>query len=688
MDEPFEVRSYCKICHTNCGVLIKRDAQERVLGIRGDPENPRSKGYLCPKGIQTVWAHNRPDRLNYPFLNGRRADWDTTLDDLARKIETAVAKNGPDAFGIYAATGCDDLGYGALRSLTDALGSKQRYTAATVDVAPDWKAAELVTGSFSLAPRWDPADEDVKLLVFFGSNPLVSHGSGITDGARNLRKFRAQGGKVWVFDPVRTRTASAADEHVAPVPGSDPLILAWLVRQVLESLPADSPARQTTKAEDRDRLHTALAPFDLHKVARLAGVDPSSLEGLWADIRAAGRLTLHSGTGTRFGRDGLVTEWLRWALLILTDSLEQPGGMWFSPGWQFPVEKRSWTPAPEGGFADPAPVSRPDLPRNFGETPCAALADEIEHGPLRTFIVIGGNPLTAFPDPRRMERALKSLDALAVLDVLPTSLTEISTHVLTCTGRLERKEYNPIQSDRPQYTEAIVGPAFERRHSFHIVGQLAKRLGLGDKVFGGLDPDEVTEDVLYARNLANARHTFEELRAAGSLGLEYKKRGLRWAIERAIPEGRWRLAPNVLVERLPSLLTTEAEGDLPLRLASGRQERRMNSHQNVERAHKADKPAIHVSPDDAERYGVIDGAFATLRNANGEVTAEVVVDPRMRKGALTLGHGWSEANVCHLTTSRVVDPLTGQPQMTAIPVTLEPALAPTPTSRTDTAALS
>ena len=676
MDGVTEVRSYCKICHTNCGVLIKRDPQENVLGIRGDPDNPRSRGYLCPKGVQTIWAHNRPDRLNYPLLDGRRADWDTTLDDLARRIEAAVAKNGPDAFGVYAASGCDDLGWAALQRIAAALGSQQKYTAATVDVGPRMKAGELVTGfAGALEPTWDPEDESIKLLIFIGTNPLVSHGSGMTDGARSLKRYRARGGRIWVFDPVRTRTALLADEHVTPMPGSDPAILAWLVRELIDGLPGDSPVRRKTKPEDLERLRQALRPFDLGRVARISGVEAATLEQLLSEIRAAGRLVAHTGTGSRFGPHALVSEWLRWALLIVTDSLEEPGGMWFNTSWQAPVENRPWKAAPEEG-ATFAPIgSRPDLLRNFNEIPCVAMADEIEKGPLRVLIVHGGNPLTAFPEPDRLKRAFQSLDALGVLDVVPTSLTAIASHVLTCTGRLERAEYNPIQSARPQYTEAIVRPAAERWHSWYILGQLAKRLGFADQVFGGLDPDEATTELLYQRTLANARHSWDELTAAGSLGLSFQEPHVRWALDTAVPDGKWRVAPPALVDRLPLLLAAETSDEYPLLLMSGRQERRVNSHENVENPRKADRAEILVSPEDAAHYGLSDGDLATLRSASGEVTAEVAVDKRIRQGALTFPQGWYEKNVCHLTPHSDTDPLTSQPQMTAIPVALERAQA-------------
>ena len=682
MPSVVEVRSNCRSCLAGCGVLVEVEDGERVVGVRGDRDNPRTKGYLCPKGPQLLWGHNRPDRLNQPSLAGRPAGWDETLDDLARRIEGAVARNGPDGFGYYAGSGCDPLGVQALRRFADALGTAQSYTPLTMDIAPSLKAAELVTGyPGALMPHWELEDEDTRLLIYVGCNPVISHGyvgsAGMAAPVRTFRAFKARGGKIWVIDPVRTRSAALADEHLAPIPGTDPVILAWLVRQVLESLPADAAARTTTKAADRERLRQGLEIFDLQTVVAITGVEAGRLEQLAADIKAAKRIAMPGGTGMSFGPHGLMGEWLRWALLILTDSLEQPGGMWFDPGWQTPLEKLpSWSPAPEEGGTADAPATRPDLKRLFGQTPLAALADEIEDGPLRALLVFGASPLTAVPDPRRMRRALQSLDALAVIDVVPTPLTAIASHVLAASGQLERTEISGLlaQPFRPRLSPAVVAPAAERRHSWWIIAQLAKRLGVLGQVLDGADPDRTSEEDLIRPNLANARHTYEEMVAAGPHGVDYPRR-FRWALERAVPDGKWRVAPEVLVRRLPSLLAAETTDDFPLLMTCGRQDRRHNCHENVNRDRDREIPALRLAPQDAEAYRIVDGGYATVRSAHGAVTVQAVVDPQIRPGAVTLPHGWHEANACVLNDSRKVDPLTTQPQMTAIPVAIAPAAA-------------
>lgn len=680
MPDQTTVRTVCRSCWVNCGIVLTMDHENRIVSSRGDKDHPRTQGYICPKGTQVPFAHHRPDRLDYPMLHGERSTWETVMDDFADKVEAAIARNGPNGFGIHSGSGSDTIGTILLRKLLTALGSEQLFSALTVDIAPILRAAELVSGiTGELLPTWVEEDEAVRLLIFCGSNPVVSHGyagaGGMADARRTLSDFRGRGGKIWVIDPVETRTARLADRHVAPIPGTDPLILAWLVREVLTTLPEDAPARRTTRPEELAALGVALKPFDLATVADITGIAAPELQALLADIRAAGRIAFPGGTGMGFGPFGVVGEWLRWCLLILTDSLEQPGGMWFDPGWPHKLEEReTWYHAPpEGRFGSPL-VSRPELSRIFGGTPSVALADEIEQGPLRTLLVLGGNPLTAIPQPGKMERAFRSLDALGSIDIVASPVARMATHVLPSTGQLERLDLNTIGVHTPHLAYPVVQPGGERRGSWYALALLSRRLGVMKEVFGedDLDLAKVTEEDLLRRTFTGGRHSFDELREAGVTGVSYP-RMIRWAIDRAIPDGKWRIVPAVLVERLPELLRNRTSPQYPLLLTCGRQDRRVNSVENPSRERDAETAELRISPQDAATHGLSAVSRARVVSEDGALTVDLAIDARIRPGAVNLPHGWYDVNVCHLTPGFKTDPLTVQPQMTAIPVRVETA---------------
>ncbi len=433
-----EVLSYCRICAAACGIAVTLDG-DQVVRVRGDAGHPVSRGYTCSKGRGLAEWHHSPRRLDRPRLRGTEVGWPELLDDLASSLSTVIADSGADGVGLYLATG---MAYDAAGQVSSAmwlgsLGSRSFYTAATVDNAPVLVAADLVAGNPMLSPVWDAHAGGLLLLV--GTNPVVSHGYGtaLPDPVRHLRDHRAGGGRLWVVDPRRSESAALADGHLAVRPGSDVEVLAALASALLhDGADLDELARYC-EPDDVAALRRALAPFTLERAARAAGIDVASIELLLADVRRhPGHLAILCGTGTTMSRDGILVEWLRWVLLILTGSLDRPGGMRFQHG---PLGRLR---PPRAGGADPppGPSSRPDLASVVGQQPAVALVDEIEAGNLRALVVTGGNPIGALPEPDRVRAALGRLEVLAVVDVGESELTGLATHVLPATGQLERAD--------------------------------------------------------------------------------------------------------------------------------------------------------------------------------------------------------------------------------------------------------
>jgi anaerobic selenocysteine-containing dehydrogenase len=681
-------------------------AGERVIDVKGDRDNPRTRGYICPKGHSLGYFHHRPDRLDYPLVEGGRSGWTASLDDLAARLRALLDRYGPDSIGAYQGTGAvtDTVGLPLIERFIRKIGSSQFYTAATVDVAPAFRAADMVCGTWFLYPVWIPEDEENRLVVYLGSNPAVSNGylTMLPDPQRRIRAFRQRGGKLWVIDPRRTQTAALADRHLEIRPGSDAMLLAWLIRELLaHGAPgADhEDYARTTSEEDRERLLKAVQPFTLELAGAATGLETGALEELLGNIRSAGRLAVVSGTGITFGRHALLTEWLRWVLLIVTGSLDRRGGMWFNPGWLYPLERQTqWQHSPAEGMLGPGPKSRPELPSVFGQPPAIAIVDEIEAGNLKALLVAGSNPLTAFPDPPRTAAALKSLQALACIDVVQTPLTAMASHVFPSVGQLERADV--VAEVSTSFAPAVVPAVAERRPMWWILRELGRRLDVD--VLEGLDPNASSDEQVIRHMTAHGRDGSDALIAAGSVGLT-PPRLYGWVREKALPNGRWRLIPPNMLERLSDLAGStlpreqptpdkqnvrnendqdERNGDeqnqrraprqeTSLLLVNGRQLTRTNSTRYVSADISRDWPHVHVNPQDAADRGLCDGNRVQVASEFGELSAEVRIDSHLRRGVISMTHGWHEANVCHLTSAtQGVDPLTTQPQMTALPVSL------------------
>lgn len=672
---PVHHRTFCRLCPALCGLVVTTEG-DQVVRVRGDDDHPLSHGYTCPKGRALGAAHHDPGRLDRPLLRraGRLVEvtWAECLDDLAHRVADVLGAGGPDAVGMYVATAAafDANGGRIGERLLRAVGSRSKYSSTTVDTPCKPLVSELMTGYPGLVPTLD--HEGAGLVVLIGVNPVVSHGhfNGFPDPVSRLRRL-AERGELWVIDPRRTESARLATAHVAPRPGTDYAIIAHVIRELLR----DGAATEhlAARASGLDALRTAVEPFRRDRTARRCDIEAAVLDRLVAAVRAYGRVAIQTGTGTTMSESANVTEWLVWALQVVTDSWERPGGMWFNPGFLRQLDTRSLgrSPCPPA----PGPPSRPELPARWGEFPCAAFADEVAAGHLRALFVLGGNPVTSMPNSARVRSALAALDVLAVSDVVHTETTELATHVLPCLGQLERPDVphfvDQYQTEvASQYTERVVAPGADRRPMWWPLAHLARRLGYD--ILDGRDPDAVSDEELIDELARRSRRGAETLRAHPT-ALVSERVAAPWVETRLLAGGRWRLAPAELVAQLAALERTATTA--PLVLIPRRQLRHLNSQLRDVAASggRADQPEVLINPDDAAARGVVDGSTVEVRSTGGAIRARARVDPDLRPGAVSVPHGFAAPNVSDLTDDRaLLDPLTGMARQSGLPVSVIP----------------
>lgn len=664
------VLSTCRCCSAGCGISAEVDSG-RLLAVQGDRSHPLSHGYLCPKGRALPWVNDNPHRLDFPVVRGERASWAEALDDLALRLSSVRDRFGGGSVGTFRGHGghADKIGIAALTRVVQGLGSTQVYSVSSIDIAPTLRVAQIVTGTAAALPRWMPEDPASTLAVWFGGNPAVSHGyvTQMPDPVRRIRAFRERGGVLWVADPRATRTASLADHHLQLRPGTDHIVLAWLVVQALRAGKCSPSFVDCTTSRERAVLEAGLAGVTLESAVEATGLSGADLLELRDQILRAERISLISSTGVTFQRAAVLTEWLRWVLLLLTDSLDQPGGMAFSRDWFDPLDLRDHALPPHQESLPP-PASRPELQRLNGEIPVAAMGDEIRAGNLRALFVNGGNPAVSFPDPADVAAFLGELEVLVALDVASSATTAIATHVLPVAGQMERTDVLAWTDDYVRVAPAVVEPAAERRPLWWIAAQLGARLGVD--IVQGRDPDQLSDLDMVTSYLGRGRTELGDPLGAGPYGLHVPPvYGHMRA--RVLAGGRWNILPPVLLDRLAVLRRADPAAR-EFVLASGRQPRRSNSESMVAPSRNPDRAVASVNPADAVELGVGDGHHVRATGDVGSLVVEVQVDGAVPPGVLWMAHGWERSNVARLCSPDAdLDPLTGQPVMTGLRVSLE-----------------
>lgn len=654
-------RTYCRICIAACGLEV--DVEDgRAVAVRGDAEHPLSAGYTCSKGRALPEIHHSPNRLDGPLLRvgdaQQAAGWDEALADLDHRLTDLVATHGPGCVGFFLGGGIymDTAGYWGFRRLARRLPSGHVYSDTTIDSAAKYRAMELVAGTYSLQSHVDP---EARLLLMFGTNPVVSHGQTpmFEDPVQRMRRATAEGREAWVVDPRVTETARLATGHLAIRPGTDHVLLAWLVRALL--VDADR-ALLATRVRNLDVLAGAVAPFTLDAVVARTGLAADECTQLLTAVRRAGRLAVLTGTGVTMSSGGNVAEWLAWALLTITDSFDQPGGMWFSPGYLARLHERDAIPT--AGPPRPGPPTHPDIAPVMGEWPAAVIPAEIEAGNLRALVVLGGNVVTALPDTERVVDALGRLDVLVTVDVAHTPTTALATHVLPTHAQLERPDL-PLLNDlysstlMMQHTDAVLPRHPDRRPGWWVLTKVAAMLGVA-VLPDGVDPD--TADDAAVLDCVAGVETMAALRAADPPWCTAPTPVHGWVLPRLV-DAPWNLAPAPLVAQLAAL-----DAPAPLVLIPRRLPKRFNGRP----LGPGDAPELLLHPDDARGAGITDGDLVEVTSATGSLEVSARLTDSLRPGAVSIVHGSAAVNVNRLISSRDLDPLTGMPRMSGTAVTL------------------
>src|SRR5262245_43210090 len=131
----------CHLCEAMCGIAVELEG-DKIVAIRGDPDDPFSHGHVCPKAVALQDVHDDPDRLRRPLRRTasgwEEIGWDEALDEAARRLHAIQEAHGPNAVAVYQGNptvhnhGAILFGQLFLRSL----GSRSRFSATSVDQLP------------------------------------------------------------------------------------------------------------------------------------------------------------------------------------------------------------------------------------------------------------------------------------------------------------------------------------------------------------------------------------------------------------------------------------------------------------------------------------------------------------------------------------------------------------------------
>jgi anaerobic selenocysteine-containing dehydrogenase len=733
----------CTLCEAHCGVQITVDRGEgTVVDIRGDTEDPFSRGYICPKSTGLVGLSTDPDRIRHPLVRKgndfQEISWEDALQTVADRLGEIRTQHGANAIATYLGNpNAHDFGSNlSVPALIKAIGTKWRFSATSVDQLPKMFANQLLFGAPGSFPVPDLDRTDFFLAL--GANPLVSNGSIMTapDMRGRLRRLRERNGTFIVVDPRRTESAAIADLHVPIQPGTDALFLFALVHTLFADELIDTGPLQES-VSGHEALRELARPFSPENVAKATGIAPETTRKIAHQFAEARTAACYGRVGICTQEFGTLASWLIDVLNILTGNLDRAGGVMF--------------PHPAHAHAGPArrssrmPYDRwrtrvRGLPEFAGELPVAALAEEIDtpgDERVRALVTVAGNPVSSTPNAQRLDRALAELDFMVSVDLYLNETTRHADIILPTSAPLERTNYplafhNLSIRNFAKWAPSVLEAPPGVKHLYEIVCEIGGRLNGAD----GTAMDEMLRAGILARiagpGSANPEISQDEVRRqlgdqpgpewildamlrSGSRGNQFAGEGLtldalreathgldlgpmepRLQNQLATADGRIQLDQPLMREdtkRLEGLLARER----PELVLIGRRHLRSNNswmHNLKNLAKGPNRCTLLMHPNDAAARGLISGKFAEIRSAVGSVHAEVEISDELLAGVVSLPHGYGTpatrpylsvaghlqpgANSNNLTDENAVDKPSGNAILNGIPVDIQAVADPRP----------
>lgn len=713
----------CSLCEAMCGIKIEYQ-DDKILSIAGDPDDPHSRGHICPKGYALQDLHNDPDRLRVPMKRvGEHwipIGWDEALQEVASRLVEVQHNHGNNAVAAYWGNPtAHNLGILlTLEGFRRALKTRNLFSASSLDQMPHQFASYFMFGHSQLItiPDIDRTD----YLLMLGANPAASNGSLMSAGAvlERLQSITHRGGKIVLIDPRRTETAMYASEHQFIQPGTDALFLLGLIQVIIQRR-LTKPGRLIAIAKGWEQLSALIDVMPLSKIAEITGVLQRDIERIAVEFAAADKAICYGRMGMSTQEFGALNHWLMQLINILTGNLDRPGGMMFTTP-AVDIVKMSG----RGGFDRyrSRVRQRPEFSREF---PTAIMAEEMltpGKDQVRAFVSVAGNPVLSSPNGKQLEQGLAQLDFMVSIDFY---LNETSRHahiILPPTGPLEHEQFDLVFNllavrNVAKYAEPLFSPAEGAKSDWEIFSELiqrieklkstkfsflkkAKRVAISP-VVDRMTPQHILDLGLRLGPYGDGMNPLTILNPFRKNGLALStlkkhSHGMDLgSLRQSLPQRLFTrdkkidLVPVVFVDDLKRLRQRFQENSLPPLVLIGRRDLRSNNswmHNSFRLVKGKDRCALYINPDDAQKHGVADREQVRLISARGEVVATVKITHDIKPGVVSLPHGWGHhrdgmkigtaqahagISINDLTDDLLLDDLSGNAVLNGVPVRLE-----------------
>lgn len=640
------VRGACPLdCPDTCSWDVTVE-NGRAVDLRGARDHPFTRGNLCVK-VNRYLEHTRaPDRLLHPLRRvGRkgagefeRIGWDEALDEVGTRLKDVIATHGGEA--IWPCFGTGHMGvlqgmWGSGFRLWNALGASQhRVTICSVAGV----AGTLTT--LGQATGMDPEDlSHAKLIVIWGYNPLSTG----NHAWRFISEARRRGAHLVAIDPIRTRSAARADEHIPILPGTDAALALGLLNVVV-GMGAEDNDYLDRHTRDWPAFRERVLQYPPERVSEITRVPVDTIIALGRRIATTRPTAIRSSMGMqRHSGGGMAIRTIS-AIPAVTGDWRLPGGgAIYSTGAAFP-----------GNFAKcrQGDLDRPTT-RELTTTRMGEILLEFDDPPIDALILYGANPAASSPQQGTLRRGLAREDLFTVvIENFPTDTVDYADVVLPSTMQTEHADiHNAFGHMYLQWNEPAVAPPGECLPHSEIFRRLARAMGLNEPCLYDSD-DDLARAVLDSDHPALDGITLEALKEKGWIRLNLPRPYLPFA--EGFPTDSGKLEFNSTraaakgLDPMPGftppgeVTDEDLAGRYPLALVAPASHYFLNTNfgNMPEMLKRAGPRRVTLNPEDATVRGIVEGDVARIFNDRGTFEAEIVVSDVVQPGIAASTKGY------------------------------------------------
>lgn len=702
--EPKKHFRVCNLCEAMCGLEISHDGH-KVIAVKGDKEDPLSKGSICPKGVLIDKLHSDPNRLKKPLLkqeNGewKEIGWEKALDIVGEKINETRKKYGNDAVGLYLGNPTvHNFGMMIMTGeLKRMLGTKNSFSPTSMDQLPHHFMGYYMYGHPLNIPI--PDIDRTQYIIMFGANPIASNGSlmsapGIHKRLLNIQK---RGGKVVQFDPRRNETSRIVDEHHFIKPSTDIYFLLGMLH-LIQKNNWITLGHLETHITGLEKLKDIAAEFTPEKVAKITGVAEEVIIRVTKEYVLEEKAVLYGRMGMSTQEHGGLCHWLSGVINILTGHLDKPGGAMFTKP-AFDIKRASKFEKLHGRWKSRVR----GLDEFEGEFPVSVMAEEMltpGEGQIKALITYAGNPALSTPNAKRLEEALPNLDFMVSIDIFLNETTRHADIILPPPSHLEIEHYDLIfnlisVSNNVKFSEPLFKKEENQLYDWQIAKELIKRLAKvsdkkSSKIFEWFTPKQLLNLGLLIGPYGKLSHPSRWFSGLNLKKVIDSKHGISLGtLKPRIPEvlltedGAINIADDVFIKGLEKVKEqfqkygdkTTSEKEF---LLIGRRHLRTNNSwmHNIETLAKGkNKCTVMMHPADAQKLKLIDKQEVKVSSKTGNINIPVEVTENIMPGVVSIPHGFGHnkkgtqldiaskpvyagVSVNDITDHNRIDPVTG-----------------------------